>query len=135
ERDMQSFCNRYLKAVEAKDADQISAAYVLKIPVGRKQKLRQQVESLSNQVDDLIKEIKRLREAPEATQHTVTGPDTETSIAALASDSETVTFQGETFSIYSTQSANAGRQYFAWHGLDDCPESSEAVNIAVKESD
>ena len=135
ERDMQSFCNRYLKAVEAKDAEQISGAYVLKIPVGRKQKLRQQVESLSNQVDDLIKEIKRLREAPEATQHTVTGPDTETSIAALASDSETVTFQGETFSIYSTQSANAGRQYFAWHGLDDCPESSEAVNIAVKESD
>ena len=112
ERDMQSFCNRYLAAVEVKDAEQISAAQVLEISVGRKQKLRQQLEYLSSQVDDLIKEIERLRQAPEAV--------TETSIAARESDSEAVSLQGETFSIYSTQSSNGGRQYFAWHSLDDC---------------
>jgi len=133
ERDMQSFCNRYLEAVEVKDADQISAAQVLEISVGRKQKLRQQLEYLSSQVDDLIKEIERLRQAPEATPRTVTEPVTETSIAALASDSEAVTLQGETFSIYSTQSSNGGRQYFAWHSLDDCQELSEPANITLNE--
>lgn len=132
ERDMQSFCNPYLKAVEVKDAGQMSAAYVLEIPVSRKQKLRQQLEYLSNQVDDLIKEIERLRQAPEATQRTVPEPVTETSIAALASDSEAVTLQGETFSIYSKQSSNGGRQYFAWHSPDDCPDTSEPVNITLK---
>jgi len=133
ERDMQSFCNRYLEAVEAKDADQISAAHVLEISVGRKQKLRQQLEYLSSQVDELIKEIERLRQAPEATSRTVIEAVTETSIAALASDSEAVTLQGETFSIYSTQSSNGGRQYFAWHSLDDCQELSEPANITLNE--
>ena len=133
EQDMQSFCNRYLEAVEVKDAEQISAAQVLEISVGRKQKLRQQLEYLSCQVDDLIKEIERLRQAPEATPHTVTEPVTETSIAALAGDSEAVTLQGETFSIYSTQSPSGGRQYFAWHSLDDCQEHAEPVIITMKE--
>ncbi|MEA2080028.1 MAG: hypothetical protein U9P00_09265, partial [Pseudomonadota bacterium] len=129
ERDMQSFCNRYLKAVEVKDAGQIAAAYVLEIPVNRKQKLQQQLESLSRRVDELIEEIERLRtdgtksaallQAPGATQHTEPEPLTETSIAALATDSETVTLQGETLSIYSMQKSNADSQYFAWHSLDD----------------
>lgn len=126
ERDMQSFCDRYLKAVEVIDAGQIAAAYVLEIPVSRKQKLQQQLEYLSNQVDDLIQEIERLRQAPQApqaTQRTVPEPLTETPIAALASDSQAVTLQGETFPIYSMQNSNGGRQYFAWHSLDDCPES------------
>ena len=95
--------------------------------------MRQQVESLSSQVDDLIKEIERLRQAPEVTQRAVHMPVTETSIAALTDDSEAVTLQGETFSIYSTQSSNGGRQYFAWHSPDDCTESSEAVNVTLNE--
>jgi flagellar biosynthesis protein FlhG len=123
ERDMQSFCDRYLKAVEVIDTGQIAAAYVLEIPVSRKQKLQQQLEYLSNQVDDLIQEIDRLRQAPQATQRTVPEPLKETPIAALASDSQAVTLQGETFPIYSMQNSNGDRQYFAWHSLDDCPET------------
>ena len=124
ERDMQSFCDRYLKAVEVIDTGQIAAAYVLELSVSRKQKLQQQLEYLSNQVDDLIQEIDRLRQAPEATQRTEPEPLTETPIAALASDSQAVTLRGETFPIYSMQNSNGGRQYFAWHSLDDCPETS-----------
>jgi flagellar biosynthesis protein FlhG len=133
EADMQSFCNRFLQSVETDDAGQMSAAYVLEIPVSRKQKLRQQLKSLSSQVDDLIKEIERLRQAPEVRQRAVHKPVTETSIAALADDSEAVTLQGETFSIYSTQSSNGGRQYYAWHSPDDSTESSEAVNVTLNE--
>jgi flagellar biosynthesis protein FlhG len=125
ERDMQSLCTRYLNAVEVNDTGRIAAANVLEMPVSRKQKLQQQVEYLSEQVDDLIKEIERLRQAPEAVQPTLPEPLTETSIAALASDSQTVTLQGDTFPIYSMQSSNGGQQYFAWHSLDDCPEASE----------
>jgi len=125
EGNMQSFCNRYLKAVEVNDAGRITAADVLEIPVSRKQKLQRELEYLSSQVDDLIKEIERLRHAPEAAQRKLSAPLTESSVAALASDSQAVTLQGETFSIYSMQSSNGGRQYFAWHSLDDCLEASE----------
>ena len=127
EREMQSFCDRYLKAVEVIDTGQIAAAYVLEVSVSRKQKLQQQLEYLSNQVDYLIQEIDRLRQAPQApqaTQRTEPEPLTETPIAALASDSQAVTLRGETFPIYSMQNSNGGRQYFAWHSLDDCPETS-----------
>ena len=133
EAHIQIFCDRYLKSLEKAEAGQMSAAYVLEIPVSRKQKLRQQFESLSSQVDDLIKEIERLRQAPEVTQRAVHMPVTETSIAALMDDSEAVTLQEETFSIYSTQSSNGGRQYFAWHSPDDFTESSEAVNVTLNE--
>jgi len=124
ERDMQSFSDRYLKAVEVTDTGQMAPPYVLEVPVSHKQKLQQQIESLSHQVDDLIQEIERLRQAPQATQRTAPEPITETPIAALAGDSQAVTLQGETFSIYSMQNSNGGRQYFAWHSLDDCPETS-----------
>jgi len=134
EGDMHSFCTRYLKAIDVKDTGRMSAEYVLKVPVNRKQKLRQQFECLSNQVDDLIKEIERLRQAREATQHTVPASVTETPIAALASGAEAVTSLGETFSIYSTQSANGDKQYFAWHSPDDCPQTSDPVTLALMEN-
>jgi len=121
ERDMRSFCNRYLTSLERQDGGQIAAADVLEMPVSHKRKLQQQVEYLSGQVDDLIQEIERLRQAA---QRTVTEPPTETPVAVLASDTQAVTLQGETFSIYSMQRSNGGRQYFAWHSVDDCPETS-----------
>jgi len=134
EGDMHSFCTRYLKAIEVKDTGRMSAEYVLKVPVDRKQKLRQQFECLSSQVDDLIKEIVRLRQAPDAPQHTVPASVTETSVAALASGSEAVTSLVETFSIYSTQSPNGDKQYFAWHSPDDCPQTADPVTISLMEN-
>lgn len=135
EQGMQRFCDRYLKALGVKDSERMAAAYVLKIPGSRNQKLRQQIEYLSKQVDDLIQEIERLRQAPDAAQRTLPAAVTETSLAALASDSEAVTLLGETFSIYSRQHPSGGRQYFAWHSLDDCPETSGPVTATVEASD
>jgi flagellar biosynthesis protein FlhG len=122
ERNMQRFCDRYFKAAAVKDAGQTATAELLEIPVSRKQKLQREVEYLTSQVDDLIKEIDRLRQSPEGAQR---APLPETPIASLASDSQAVTVQGETFSIYSMQSSDGGRQYFAWHSLDDAAEASQ----------
>jgi len=134
EGELHSFCTRYLKAIGVTESGQMSAEYVLKVPVDRKQKLRQQFECLSKQVDDLIKEIVRLRQAPEAPQGTVPASVTETSIAALASGSEAAASLGETFSIYSTQSSNGDKQYFACHSPDDCPQTADPVTVSLMEN-
>lgn len=133
EQGLQSFCDRYLKTLEVNDAGQVTAASVLEIPVSRKQKLKQQIETLSSQVDELIQEVERLRQVPEATQGMVRAPVTETSLAALASDAEAVTLQGNTFSIYSRHNPTGGQQYFAWHSVYDCREKSGGVHTTVKE--
>jgi flagellar biosynthesis protein FlhG len=132
ERDMQSFCNRYLKAVETKNTSQMAAAEdMLEIPDCRKHKLRQHLEYLSHQVDKLIGQLERLRadgmhpatllEIPASEPYSEPEPCTETSVAELANESEAVTVQGEMFSIYRINRSDGGRQHFAWHSLDDNP--------------
>jgi flagellar biosynthesis protein FlhG len=133
EQGLRSFSDRYRKTLEVSDTEQVTAASVLKIPVSRKQKLKQQIEYLSSQVDELIQEVERLRQVPEATLDTVRSPVTETSLAALASEAEAVTLQGNTFSIYSRHNPTGGQQYFAWHSVDDCRETSGPVHTTVKE--
>ena len=109
EQGLQSFCHRYLKTLEVNDTEQVTAASVLEIPVSRKQKLKRQIETLSSQVDELIQEVERLRQVPETRQGMVRAPVTETSLAALASDAEAVTLQGNTFSIYSRHTPTGGQ--------------------------
>lgn len=133
EQGMQNCCDRYLETLEVNDAEQVTAACALEIPVSGKQKLKRQIETLSSQVDELIQEVERLRQVPEATQGTIRSPVTETSLAALASDAEAVTLQGKTFSIYSRHKPTGGQQYFAWHSVDDCRERSGPVHTSVKE--
>lgn len=127
EQTMQSFCARYQGAVEAGCAAEQAVVEVLEMPVGRKQKLQREVEYLSKQVDDLIKEIERLRRAPQEVDRTTPESCTDTPLSGLASDAQSVTLQGETFSIYSMQRSNGSRQYFAWHSLDDCLETSASL--------
>ena len=98
---------------------------MFELPASRKQRLQRELEYLSNQVEDLIREVERLRQAREAAPRTLpAAPLTETHIAALANESQAFTLQGETFSIYSMHSTPGGRQYFAWHSAEDTPESS-----------
>ena len=133
EQGLQSLSGHNLQSLQVNDTEQVTAASVLKIPVSRKQKLKQQIETLSSQLDELIQEVERLRQVPEATLGTVRSPVTETSLAALASDAEAVTLQGNTFSIYSRHNPTGGQQYFAWHSVYDCREKSGAVHTTVKE--
>ena len=133
EQGLQSLSGHNLQSLQVNDTEQVTAASVLKIPVSRKQKLKQQIETLSSQLDELIQEVERLRQVPEATLGTVRSPVSETSLAALASDAEAVTLQGNTFSIYSRHNPTGGQQYFAWHSVDDCRERSGPVHTSVKE--
>jgi flagellar biosynthesis protein FlhG len=97
--------------------------------------LQQQLDLLSDQVDELIAEIERLREADTAkaallTIPAVAGQQTEercsqACIAAMASHSEQVMLEGACFAIYHMQKTSGDAQRFAFHSIDDDVEEPE----------
>ncbi len=92
--------------------------------------LHDQLERLSDQVDNLIAEVDQLRQNeppfsvdfPERQQRDPE-PDvehcSESCIAAMASFTETCSVQGDTFSVYQFEQSGGRLQRFALHSMDD----------------
>jgi hypothetical protein len=137
--DMPAFCSRYLQATGIDGTGEPEAPGLLRTlrqPDQGKQDLRNQLDYLSAQVDDLIAEIERLRaggkrnaeliELSKTAARRQRDPCAGFCLAAdLANDSEEVSLAGETFFIYHTKKSNGGLQRFACHSLDDNLEKPE----------
>lgn len=149
--DINAYAARYLSAagVIATDGEaDISEPLDTHPSFASEDNLYLQLEFLSSQVDNLISEVGRLRGAesdaaepdraavqpvleeaelfefqPAPASHRE--PCSQACIAALANDSESVTVQGETFSIYRLQRSDGQRQRFAFQTIDDDLEEPE----------
>jgi len=125
---MQTFLARYLRANAVETAQETDTREVQETPIQAGEDLQQQFNTLSDRIDQLIMENERLRSdaSPRADLYML--PDTgrrrtpercSEVCVAMNTETEEVTVQGETFSIYHMQRSNGDTQRFACHSLDD----------------
>jgi flagellar biosynthesis protein FlhG len=139
EPDMATFSRRYLQAAGALPAPDDSTPHTpvfAAAPPDRE--LRDQLDVLSTQVDDLIAEVGRLRTgatAEPAAVHNAAparqGPQPppercdSACIAAMASGSESVSVAGESFTVYHLRQPGGRQLRFACQSIDDDLEEPE----------
>jgi len=125
---MQTFLAYYLRAngVEAEQKD--DTLDIQEQPARSHENLQQQINTLSDRIDQLIAENERLRSdaTPRADLYMLPGAGKRKApkrcnevCVAMNTETEEVTVQGETFSIYHMQRSNGDTQRFACHSLDD----------------
>lgn len=131
---MQEFVVRYLHAIGVEAAPAIDISGRQYAPAEDSENLRQQIDTLSALIDQLVAEIERLRSdaSPHADLYVLPRAGKRKSpercnevCVAMNTDVEEVTVQGETFSIYHVQRSNGDTQRFACHSLDDDIQESE----------
>ena len=130
------FASRFLHAVGLEGSGEETLTELSHIASTARQGLRQRLEYLSERVEVLAKEVGQMRvdardDAPASGlygtgQRAGAESYSESWLAALAQDRESVTVQGESFSIYGIDRVDGGRQHVAWHSADDNPEPPES---------
>ncbi|GMQ87528.1 MAG: hypothetical protein BMS9Abin08_0732 [Gammaproteobacteria bacterium] len=132
--DMQTFLARYLYASGVETVQETEAGGIQDVSARDSENLRQQIDTLSTRIDQLIAEIQCLRSAASTQSglHTLPragrreSPDRcEEVCVAIKTEVKEVTLQGETFSIYHMQRSNGDTQRFACHSLDDDIQTPE----------
>jgi|GEM_PF-1655603 len=133
-RDMVTYGQRYLRAAGETNGDEKDTAMMPAFTDQQPQaNLHHQLEALSDQVDELIAEIEQLRKddaaelipMPAAARSPAQTGCNPTCIAAMASRSEPMTVQGESFEVYYLPKPDGETQRFAFHSIDDDLEEPE----------
>lgn len=128
-RDMTDFTHALLRAagvLPEPDGDTPLTPVFSETPADRD--LHNQLELLSGQIDALISEVGRLRE-PDGSprpQRPPEVPDCDTAcMASMASGSQRVTVDGESFTVYHLQRSDGTRLRYACQSIDDDLEEPE----------
>ncbi len=136
EREEQGFGGRFLIASETESSGEFSAAEPVQVTAAGQHKLPERLQSLSDEDYGLIQEMARpphdrrasapLSAHPGSPPYRRADSCSERWLAAVAQDEQSVTVQGQTFSIYAIDRACGSRQQVAWHSSDDNLEASES---------
>ncbi len=125
---MQTFLAHYLRANGVGTVQKTATRGIQESSGETHENLQQQIDTLSDRIDQLIAENERLRgdASPRADLYMLPNigkrkaPERCSEICvAMNTEAEEVTMQGETFSIYHMQRSNGDTQRFACHSFDD----------------